>query len=270
MNILKYIGHHLSLVPYARFIGLFILWLGSRLGEIALFVYNIFASMISMRFSYKNLHMQLINIGFYSLPIVGITALFTGSVLALQSYTGFSRFAAESSVSTVVVLSITRELAPVMTGLVVAGRVGAAMAAELGTMRVTEQIDALESLSTDPISYLVAPRALATLISVPLLVLVADVIGVIGGYSVGVYKLAFNSHFYIQQTFRFLYFADVMSGLIKAAIFGLAIAIVSCYQGFYTTKGAKGVGISTNQAVVNSSLLILFLNYLVTSFLFKT
>jgi len=135
---------------------------------------------------------EMVNIGYFSLPVVGLTAIFTGMVLALQSYTGFSRFAAEGAVATVVVLSVTRELGPVITGLMVAGRVGAAMAAEIGTMRVTDQIDALTTLSTDPLRYLVLPRLLAGLITLPMLVLVADIIGVFGGYLVGVYRLGFG------------------------------------------------------------------------------
>src|ERR1700722_1811248 len=164
---------------------------------------------------------QMVEIGYYSLPVVGLTAFFTGMVLALQSYTGFSRFNAENAIASVVVLSITRELGPVLGGLMVAGRIGASIAAEIGTMRVTEQIDALVSLSTSPQKYLIAPRLLAGITMLPLLVLISDAIGVFGGYVVSVYRLDFNPASYLKQTFDFLQMGDVTSGLIKAAVFGL-------------------------------------------------
>src|SRR6185437_1843014 len=161
---------------------------------------------------------EMVNIGYYSLPVVGLTAIFTGMVLALQSYTGFSRFSAEGAVATVVVLSVTRELGPVISGLMVAGRVGAAMAAEIGTMRVTDQIDALTTLSTDPLRYLVLPRLLAGIITMPMLVLVADIVGVFGGYLVSTYKLGFNIQSYLTSTTEHLETMDVVSGLIKAGV----------------------------------------------------
>lgn len=212
---------------------------------------------------------QFVIIGFYSLPVVAMTALFSGAVLALQSYTGFSRFSAESSIATVVVLSITRELGPVLAGLMVAGRVGASIAAEIATMKVTEQVDALVTLSTDPIKYLVFPRLLAAVIMLPILVLIGDIIGVMGGYLVSVYKLDFNSANYLTSTFKYLEAIDVISGLVKAAAFGFIIAIISCYSGYYSDKGAKGVGAATTKAVVNSSILILISNYAITELFFN-
>src|SRR4030095_5599774 len=152
---------------------------------------------------------QMVEIGYYSLPVVGMTAVFTGMVLALQSYTGFARFNAETAIPNVVVLSICRELGPVMAGLMVAGRIGAAMAAELGTMRVTEQIDALTTLSTNPFKYLIAPRLIAGILMMPPLVLIADIIGGLGGFLVGVYKLDFNDVAYLRNTMDFLQFQDV-------------------------------------------------------------
>ncbi len=211
---------------------------------------------------------QLVSIGFYSLPVVAMTTFFSGAVLALQTYTGFSRFSAESSIATVVVLSLTRELGPVLAGLMVAGRVGASIAAEIATMRVTEQIDALYSLSTDPIKYLVTPRIIASIITMPCLVLIGDIVGVMGGYLVAVYKLNFNSSAYICNTLKYLTCSDVTSGLYKAAIFGFIISVVSCYSGYYSTKGAKGVGRATTLAVVNSSILILISNYALTELFF--
>ena len=212
---------------------------------------------------------QFISIGFYSLPVVAMTSFFSGAVLALQSYLGFSRFSAESSIATVVVLSITRELGPVLTGLMVAGRVGASIAAEIGTMRVTEQVDALYTLSTDPIKYLVLPRVIASVITLPCLVLIGDIIGVMGGYLVSIHKLGFNSANYISNTFKYLETIDVVSGLVKAGTFGFIIAVISCYNGYYSGKGAKGVGGATTAAVVQSSILILLSNYLITELFFK-
>ncbi|MBT5242121.1 MAG: ABC transporter permease [Rhodospirillaceae bacterium] len=212
---------------------------------------------------------QMIDIGYYSLPVVGLTAIFSGMVLALQSYTGFARFNAESAVANVVVLSLTRELGPVLAGLMVAGRIGASMAAEIGTMRVTEQIDALTTLSTNPYKYLIAPRLIAGLLMLPLLVLVADIIGVFGGYIVGVYKLGFNPNVYLSNTIDFLEPLDVISGLVKAAVFGFIIALMGCYNGFNSKGGAQGVGSATTNAVVSSSILILVFNYMLTELFFS-
>jgi phospholipid/cholesterol/gamma-HCH transport system permease protein len=211
---------------------------------------------------------QMIEIGYYSLPVVGLTTLFSGMVLALQSYTGFARFSAESAVPNVVVLSMTRELGPVLAGLMVAGRVGAAMAAEIGTMRVTEQIDALTTLSTNPHKYLVAPRLIAGLTMLPLLVLVGDTIGVFGGYLISVYKLGFNPAIYIKNTWQYLEFLDVFSGVVKAAVFGFIISLMGCYNGYHSRGGAQGVGAATTNAVVSASILILISNYLITEMFF--
>ena len=210
----------------------------------------------------------MVEIGFYSLPVVGLTGLFAGMVLALQSYTGFSRFSAESTIPTVVVLSITRELGPVLAGLMVAGRVGAAMAAEIGTMRVTEQIDALTTLSTNPHKYLIVPRLLAGLLMLPFLVLVTDIIGVGGGYLVSVYKLGFNPDAYINNTLEYLEVMDVASGLVKAAVFGYLIALMGCYHGFHSRGGAQGVGKATTNAVVTGAILVLIFNYIITEAFF--
>lgn len=216
----------------------------------------------------RTLSRQMIEIGYYSLPVVGLTAIFSGMVLALQSHTGFARFSAEGAVATVVVISLTRELGPVLAGLMVAGRVGAAMAAEIGTMRVTEQIDALVTLSTNPFKYLIAPRLLAAVLMLPALVLVADIVGVFGGYLVGVYKLGFNPANYIQRTWEYLQPLDVISGLVKAGVFGFIIALMGCYNGYHSKGGAQGVGSATRNAVVSASILILTFNYLITELFF--
>jgi phospholipid/cholesterol/gamma-HCH transport system permease protein len=256
------------LLAFARSIGASTLKTFESIGSVAIFISKAIFALFIPPFYLKSLLNQLLFIGFHSLPVVGMTALFSGAVLALQSYTGFSRFSAESSIATVVVLSITRELGPVLAGLMVAGRVGASIAAEIGTMRVTEQIDALYTLSTDPIKYLVTPRILAGIISLPCLVLVGNIIGVMGGYLVSVYKLDFNSAFYISNTFKYLESEDVISGLVKAAVFGFIISSISCYYGYYCEKGAKGVGNGTTKAVVMSSILILISNYILTEIFF--
>ena len=211
---------------------------------------------------------QLIEIGYYSLPVVGLTAIFTGMVLALQSYTGFARFSAESAIPNVVVVSITRELGPVLAGLMVAGRIAAAMAAEIGTMRVTEQIDALDTLATNPFKYLVAPRLIAGTAMLPLLVLVADAIGVFGGYVVSIFKLGFNPNNYIKNTIDFMEPMDVISGLVKAGVFGFIITLMGCYHGYNSKGGAQGVGAATTNAVVSASILILCFNYFNTEMFF--
>jgi phospholipid/cholesterol/gamma-HCH transport system permease protein len=212
---------------------------------------------------------QFMEIGYYSLPVVGMTTLFTGMVLALQSYTGFTRFNAESAISAVVVLSITRELAPVLAGLMVAGRVGAAIAAEIGTMRVTEQIDAMKTLSVNPFHYLVAPRMIAGTLMLPILVLAGDIIGVYGGYVVAVHVLDFNAGSYLYQTWDVLETMDVVSGLVKASAFGFIVTLMGCYHGYYSGRGAQGVGAATTYAVVSASILILIVNYILTQVFFS-
>jgi len=211
---------------------------------------------------------QFISIGYYSLPVVGLTTLFTGMVLALQSYSGFSRFSAQGAIATVVVLSITRELAPVLAGLMVAGRVGASIAAEIGTMRVTEQIDALTTLSTNPYKYLIAPRLIAGTLMLPILVLLGDIIGVFGGYIVSVYSLGFEPENYLRNTWEYLEYMDVVSGLWKACAFGFIVTLMGCYNGFNSGRGAQGVGAATTNAVVSSSILILISNYILTQIFF--
>jgi phospholipid/cholesterol/gamma-HCH transport system permease protein len=237
-------------------------------GRLALFAGRAMASAATPPFYPGTVLRQMLDIGYFSLPVVGLTALFTGMVLALQSYTGFSRFSAEGAVATVVVLSMTRELGPVIAALMVAGRVGAAMAAEIGTMRVTDQIDALTTLSTDPLSYLVLPRLLAGLVTMPMLVIVADIIGVFGGYLVGVYRFDFNPAAYLTNTEQYLETRDVVSGLVKAGIFGVIVTLMGCYHGYYSEGGAQGVGQATTYAVVSASVMILVADYILTAAFF--
>lgn len=256
------------MVTFLSSIGSYSLRFLAAIGRIFLFCIQAVYAAIRPPYYGAQIHRQLIDMGYYSLPVVGLTAMFTGMVLALQSYTGFSRFSAQGAIATVVVLSITRELSPVLTGLMVAGRVGAAMAAEIGTMRVTEQIDALTTLSTNPLKYLVAPRLIAGLMMLPTLVLIADIIGVFGGYLVSVYKLGFNPGPYLHQTIQYLETRDVVLGLVKAAVFGFLIAMMGCYHGYNSQGGAQGVGSATTHAVVAASILILIANYLLTALFF--
>ncbi len=208
-------------------------------------------------------------VGVQSLPVVLLTAVFTGMVLALQSWVAFHRFGAESMIATVVSLSMLRELGPVLVGLMVAGRVGASFAAELGTMRVSEQIDALWTLSTDPVRYLVIPRMLAAMLMMPLLVMLADAIGMLGGYVISVNALDQNPHTYIKHSYDYLELIDLYSGLFKAMVFGAIIGLVSCAEGYYCDGGAAGVGKATTRAVVVSAMTILIADYILTAWIFK-
>ena len=254
---------------FFRKIGSYVFNFFYDIGDVFFFFLLFIKNLLTDKFYFRLFFNQIVKIGFNSLPVVGLTAIFTGMVLALQSYTGFSRFSAESAIPNVVVLSITRELAPVLAGLMVAGRAGAAIAAEIGTMKVTEQIDALKTLSTNPFSYLVSPRVIAGIISLPFLVLIGDIIGVLGGYLICINLLNFNPSVYLQNTYNFVEFIDIFSGLVKAAVFGFIITFIGCYFGFNTKGGAQGVGQSTTYSVVSSSILILLMNYIITSLFFK-
>lgn len=211
---------------------------------------------------------QMVRVGVDSIPVVALTALFTGMVLALQTYNGFARFNATSLVGTVVALSLVRELAPVLTALMIAGRVGSSMAAEIGSMRVTDQIDALEAMATDPMHYLVVPRVGATTLMLPPLTALANGIGVWGGYLVAVRLLGANPVVYWDRSFQYLDRNDLVSGLVKAAVFGLVLGVVGCSKGYHTTGGAEGVGRSTTAAVVVASLAVLLSDFFLTKLLF--
>ena len=250
-------------------IGRFFLGFFSQTGLLTLFVVQAIKALVTPPVYARLIGQQIMRIGYYSLPVVALTSFFTGGALAIQIYYGGNQFNSEAIVSSIVALGITRELGPVLGGLMVAGRVSAAIAAEIGTMRVTEQIDALTTLSTDPFKYLVAPRVIAATLCMPVLALIADIIGVMGGFVVGTQSFGFNAAIYVQQTVNFLQPDDVFSGLIKAAVFGFIIAIMGCYRGYHSKGGAQGVGRATTNAVVASSILILAANYLMTSLLFS-
>jgi len=252
-----------------EFIGLHVRPFLQELGGMILLLMNALRWLLRPPLGLRNIMKQILEIGVRSTPVVMITAVFTGMVLALQSYTGFKRFNAESLMGTVVALSMTRELGPVLTGLIVAGRAGAAMAAELGTMKVTEQIDALYTMATNPIKYLVVPRLLAGFLMLPALTILADMIGIIGGYFVGVIILDTNPTVYISRTKDYLELKDIYDGIIKASFFGMAISLISCYKGFNAEGGAEGVGKATTGAVVISCMTILVSDYFLSAWLFR-
>ncbi len=238
-------------------------------GELVLFLVEGVSCWVRPPFYGRLFLRAFVDFAFFSLPVVAMTAVFSGMVIALQSYTGFARYGATGAVANIVEISVVRELAPVLAGLMVAGRVGAAMAAELGTMRVTDQIDALRTLSTDPMRYLIAPRLLAGLLALPLLVLVADVLGVMGGFLVATAKLGFNPHSYLLNSFNFLQVSDVSLSLAKGAVFGLIVSLMGCFHGFNSRGGAQGVGAATTSAVVSASILILAFDYVLTELYFS-
>ncbi len=238
-------------------------------GEIFLMLYEAIRWMFVPPFKLRNIFKQMEFVGVKSMFVVLLTGSFTGMVLALQSYNALKRFGAESLVGPTVALSMARELGPVLTGLMVTGRAGSAMATELGTMRVTEQIDALYTMAVNPIKYLVMPRILAGILMLPVLTVIADFIGVAGGYFIGVHVLGINPGVYIGRTIDFVKVEDIFDGITKSFFFGLILSLVACYQGFYTKGGAEGVGRAATQSVVMSSVLILVADYFLTSIMFK-
>jgi len=250
-------------------IGRAVLALLAEIGRVSLFLKDAVVQGLTPTYYLRQILEQMWRIGYNSLPVVGLTAFFTGGALALQIYQGSTPGTASTLVPNIVALGITRELGPVLAGLMVAGRVGASIAAELGTMRVTEQIDALVTLSTNAFKYLVGPRLVAAVITLPILVAIGDTIGIMGGYIVGTRSLGLNSYAYIKSTADFLALDDVTSGLIKAAFFGLIIAVMGCYHGFNSKGGAQGVGRATTNAVVSASILILAANFVLTNLLFS-
>jgi len=212
----------------------------------------------------RQLLRQMVRVGVDSVPVILLTAMFTGAVLALQSFAVLARFNAEGFVGSLVALSLVLELSPVIGGLIIAGRVGSSMGAEIGTMRVTEQIDALEVMATDPVHYLMVPRVWAMVVMLPMLVLLGDAIGMLGGYLVSVVLMGANPVVYLESTFRYMDLWDLTQGLIKAGFFGLLVGVIGCQRGYFTTGGAEGVGRSTTQAVVAASIAILISDFFLT------
>lgn len=260
---------HLILEFMAR-LGASVLGVLAFTGRMTRFALEAVSHMLRPPIYWSELGRQLISIGYFSLPVVGMTALFTGGALALQIYAGGARFNAEAVVPSVVAIAMVRELGPVLGGLMVTGRVAASIAAEIGTMKVTEQIDALSTLSTNPVKYLIVPRLIAATLVMPILALIGDIIGILGGFLVGVERLGFNPATYLITTFDFLEAGDVISGLVKAAVFGFLLALMGCYHGFNSGRGAQGVGRATTYAVVSASVAILAANYILTELFFTS
>ena len=250
-------------------IGRFVLRILEEFGRVFTMLGRVIGWTFRPPYDVPELFRQMVRVGYDSIPVVFLTTLFTGMVMALQTFNGFSRFHAEGFVGSVVALSLTRELSPVLTALMVTGRVGSAMAAELGTMRVTEQIDALTSLATEPVQYLMVPRVMASILMLPLLVIMGDAVGIYGGYLVAVQLMGANPVTYVDNSFQFLHVQDdVVSGVIKAAVFGLLFSLIACVKGYYTTGGAEGVGRSTTRAVVSGSLSVLLADFFLTKLLY--
>ncbi len=249
-------------------IGRAVLGMLAAIGRVALFALETISHLARPPFYPREFASALIQIGFFSLPVVGLTTIFTGGALALQIYAGGARFSAEAVVPQIVAIGMVRELGPVLVGLMIAARVTSSIAAEIATMKVTEQIDALTTLSTNPMKYLTLPRVLAATLVMPLLVGVGDLIGIMGGYLVGVERLGFNAGTYIRNTVDFLEPLDIISSLSKGAVFGFLAALMGCYFGMRSGRGAQGVGRATKSAVVAASVLILAANFILTELFF--
>lgn len=257
----------LLLSPFVA-LGRAVIGLLAAVGRLTLFALTAIRSLLSPPWYPARLLEHMAIIGWFSLPVVGLTAVFTGAALAQQIYVGGQRFSAESTVPAVTVIALVRELGPVLAGLMVAGRVSSSIAAEIATMRVTEQLDAMVTLRTDPWRYLIAPRILASTLMMPILVLIANILGVLGGYALSVGMLDFNGSSYLATTRRYLEFSDILSSLVKAGVFGFLLALAGCYHGFRSSGGAAGVGRATTNAVVLAFILILLFNLAITVLVF--
>lgn len=241
----------------------------ARVGRITLFALAVLRACVTPPFYGRALLQTVWSAGYLSLPLVGLTALFAGGALALQIFDGGSRFSAEEAMPQIVAIGMVRELGPVLVGLMIAARVTSSFAAEIGTMRVTEQIDALITLSTDPMRYLIVPRVLGLAIAAPVLVAVGDIVGIFGGFAVATTRLDFNASVYLNNTVDFLEHVDILSSLVKGAVFGLIAGLMGCYFGMTAGRGAAGVGQATKSAVVAASILILAANFLLTEAFFS-
>jgi phospholipid/cholesterol/gamma-HCH transport system permease protein len=255
-------------VIFLATIGRAVLVFLAAVGRVALYAGETISHLARPPWYPREFAAQLMQIGYFSLPVVGLTTIFTGGALALQIYAGGARFSAEAVVPQIVAIGMVRELGPVLVGLMIAARVTSSIAAEIATMKVTEQIDALVTLSTNPMKYLTLPRVLAATIVMPILVAVGDVIGILGGYTVGVQRLGFNAATYLRNTVDFLEPLDIVSSLSKGAVFGFLAALMGCYYGMQSARGAAGVGAATKSAVVAASVLILAANFILTELFF--
>ncbi|MCA0927231.1 MlaE family ABC transporter permease [Ruegeria profundi] len=250
-------------------LGRAVLALFATFGRVGLFAFHAVSHIFRPPYYPREFAVALMNIGWLSLPVVGLTAIFTGGALALQIYAGGARFNAEAVVPQIVAIGMVRELGPVLVGLMIAARVTSSIAAEIATMKVTEQIDALVTLSTHPMKYLTAPRVLAALITVPLLVGIGDIIGIAGGYVVATQNLGFNPATYLLNTVNFLETRDIVSSLVKGAAFGVIAAVMGCYYGMNSGRGAQGVGRATKSSVESAAIMILAANFILTGVFFS-
>ena len=258
----------MALAKIVSDLGRFLIQVLVSTGKISIFAGQALSYIFRPPFYLREIISNIFNIGYLSMPAVGLTATFTGAALALQIYSGGSRFNATEVVPQIVAIGMVRELGPVLVGLMIAARVTSSIAAELATMKVTEQIDALITLSTNPMKYLVMPRVLAGIITGPILVLVADSLGVFGGFLVSTQSLGFNPNSYILSTMHFLTAADILSSLVKGASFGLIATLMGCYFGLNSNHGAQGVGSATKSSVQAAAVLILAINFSLTALLF--
>jgi phospholipid/cholesterol/gamma-HCH transport system permease protein len=255
-------------VRFLAAIGAFVLGALAAIGRVAIFAFDTTSHLARPPWYPREFGVQLLQIGWNSLPVVGLTTIFTGGALALQIFAGGARFSAEAVVPQIVAIGMVRELGPVLVGLMIAARVTSSVAAEIATMKVTEQIDALVTLSTNPMKYLTLPRVLAATVVMPVLVAVGDTIGIMGGFLVGVNRLGFNASTYLTNTIDFLEWVDIVSSLSKGAVFGFIAALMGCYFGMRSQRGAAGVGAATKGAVVAASVLILGANFILTEMFF--
>jgi conserved hypothetical integral membrane protein len=258
------------LIRFINYIGEITVQTCNTTGRFVLFFVMTLRALFTTRLKMTLVITQIQLIGVNSFVIIFLTGISTGLVLALQTYIGFQRFGITDFVGTVVALSMTRELGPVLTGLMVAGRAGSAMAAELGTMNITEQIDALRTLCINPYQYLIVPRIIASTFVLPFLTTFSMIAGVAGGYICAIYFLDLNPDSYITGIQEYVELSDITGGLIKSSFFGLILSWVGSYNGFYTIGGARGVGFSTTSSVVAGSIMILIANYFLTSLLFQS
>ena len=257
-------------IHYVNFLGNYVNDIVFRLGHFTLFILHCFLTFIKKPLHRKQLIEQMYLVGIQSFGIIFLTGCFAGLALTVQSYNGFSRVHAEQFSGLVVVLALTRELSPILTAIITSAKSGSSMAAEIGTMKITEQIDALKTLLIDPFSFLIIPRILATTIMLPFMTLFASLFGILSSYLLSVYIFNINEIAYISIIQEHVMITDITGGLMKAVVFGFLISWVGTYMGYKAEDGAKGVGKATTKAVVVGSILILIVNYMLTSFLINT